>query len=39
MIDLDNIEEIDSYGADGVAVGSALWRAQNFEDAYNDFLN
>jgi len=38
-VKLDNVKEIVDYGADGVAVGSALWRSNDFKATYDDFLN
>jgi ribulose-phosphate 3-epimerase len=38
-VKLDNVKEIADYGADGVAVGSALWRSSDFGETYDDFLN
>lgn len=38
-IQLDNIKEIEDHGADSVAPESGLWKAENFDDAYSDFLD
>lgn len=38
-VKMENIEEIDEFGVDGASVGSALWKAENFDDTYQDFLD
>ncbi|MBU0974108.1 hypothetical protein KKD03_00195 [Patescibacteria group bacterium] len=38
-VKLDNVTEIKDHGADGVTPGSALWKAEDFDDAVSDFLN
>ena len=38
-VKLNNVSELEDYGVDGVAVGSALWKAEDFNDAYSDLLD
>lgn len=38
-VKMENIEEIDEFGVDGASVGSALWKAESFDDTYQDFID
>ncbi len=37
-VTLDNLDEVASFGADAVVVGSALWQSRDFKEKYQDFL-